>query len=837
MENIVKKLYGEEDVFSAERFANPSVEYAPVYNWIWNAPVSHEETDRQLDEMQRLGIRAIAIIPEPKSFRPMAMPTLMEPDYLSAPYFEEYKYMVESVKKRGMLFCLYDEGGWPSGGACGKVMLKHPEYAVKTLASRKAVAQKGESYAMQEDVLSAFDAEWNEIKDGFVFENDGEITEYYILCNPFATPGAPEVPDITKEDATKAFIEITHEGYKPYLEENFGSVIRTVFTDEAKANLNIYKEELEEQFEAENGYSIRRYLPELAGDKPATEDGARARIAWFDLCSRVLCKNFLLPQKEWCNRHNMAFIGHFDRDHIAYDTAMTSGNFNLMRALRQLDVPGVDVIWRQIFPDGNKREHPCENMADINTIFPRYASSAASQIGNRYSLTESFGVYGSGTDYNQMRYVLNYQAVRGINMYNLFGISYAREGFLMMGELPLFAEKLACYKDLRLINQYMERLSYLSSLGERVAPVALYMPVCDFVAGVDGEKKGEQFEALGKKLEEARILFDIADDAVFECVENGKAKMGKAEYSVIFVPPCRFMPDSTKAQLSKLIASGGKVYLSEAIEGLDGGVLISDIEEIAKPEVILNGDSDQIRLCIRKAQNGRLIMLFNESSKEKSFGVSLDKKTVIIDAESGRIIEPNIEGNQLNLTLPYGKMAFLWQGEDLPCEKEAEYDSEALLSDFTFRRESRTIIGNMHFEVENYQEDAKPIELGDWSKVVGEGYSGSGIYKTTFKLPPNAEKLAIDLGEVHTVCEVFINGKSLGICGMAPYIYDVPMDMLGDENILEIRVSNTFANEYLRTDSFDKWQKWQTGPYMDLANTFHADCLAGGLYGPVKIKY
>lgn len=837
MENIVKKLYGEENSFSMEKFLAPPIEYAPFYNWIWNAPVSHEETDKQLDEMVRLGIKAVAVVPEPKEFRPASMATLLEPGYLTKPYFEEYRYMVEGLKKRGMLFCLYDEGGWPSGRACGQVMLKHPEFAECFVNSRKVSVNKGDTYAMPTEVLSAFDAEWNQIKDGDTIKADGEMTEYFPLSNPFSTPGYPSSPDLTKREATEAFIRMTHEGYKPYLQDYFGNVIRTVFSDEAASDEKIYRKELIEQFEEENGYSVLPYLPDIIEDRPVTKEGAKARIAWFDMLNRVLCENFLVPQKEWCNKHDLAFIGHFNMDHVADKSVTISGNFNLMQSLRNLDIPGVDVIWRQIFPGGRKLEHPCEKSEDINTIFPRYASSAAAQIGCRYSMTESFGVYGSGTDFNEMRYVLNYQAVRGLNMYNIFGTSYGREGFLMAGELPYFMEHSACYKDLPVMNRYMERLSYLSSLGERIADVALYMPVCDFAAGVDSEGIGQQFEALGQKMEDARILFDIADDKVFATIEDGKVKMGKAEYAIIVIPPCKFMPETTKEQLNKLVDQGGKVFVCEEISGLNGANLLSDVTKIAEPALSLSGDTEMIRLCVRQADNGRLFMLFNESEDEKKFSVTLTEKTFVLDVESGKVIAAGVDGEKLSLMLPCGKMAFLWQGEELPCEPEGVYREEIELNEFSFRRTESTTFGYMQTETNVYEEKPQPIALGDWSDVVGIRYSGSGIYTTTFSKPKQEGKILLDLGEVHATCEVFVNGVSMGVCGMSPYLYEISADLLREENRLEVRVSNTIANEYLYTDTFDKWQSWQKGPYYNRCNVFHKDSLQGGLYGPVRIKY
>ena len=112
----------------------------------------------------------------------------------------------------------------------------------------------------------------------------------------------------------------------------------------------------------------------------------------------------------------------------------------------------------------------------------------------------------------------------------------------------------------------------------------------------------------------------------------------------------------------------------------------------------------------------------------------------------------------------------------------------------------------MEFETHTLNEDEKPTVLGDWCEYTGKEFSGSGIYKTTFTLPQKVSKIRLDLGKVCCSCEVFINGKSLGIIALDPYVLEIPGELLKEENTLKIRVTNSAANEYLFTNSFDKWQ-------------------------------
>ena len=87
------------DRFNLNSFISPDVSYAPVYIWVWNDICTREIIDEQLAEMQRLGIRAFYILPEPKDFRPDSMPTNLSPDYLSNEFFELCAYAIKKAEQ------------------------------------------------------------------------------------------------------------------------------------------------------------------------------------------------------------------------------------------------------------------------------------------------------------------------------------------------------------------------------------------------------------------------------------------------------------------------------------------------------------------------------------------------------------------------------------------------------------------------------------------------------------------------------------------------------------------------------------------------------------------
>ena len=60
--------------FDLQLFHSPPLEHAPIYSWVWNSLCTREIIDEELSEMQRLGIQAFYIIPEPSSTGRYALP-------------------------------------------------------------------------------------------------------------------------------------------------------------------------------------------------------------------------------------------------------------------------------------------------------------------------------------------------------------------------------------------------------------------------------------------------------------------------------------------------------------------------------------------------------------------------------------------------------------------------------------------------------------------------------------------------------------------------------------------------------------------------------------------
>ena len=748
------------DRFDIKKFISPDVSNAPVYIWVWNDICTREIIDEQLAEMQRLGIRAFYILPEPKEFRPDSMPTNLSPEYLSDKFFRLCAYAIDKGTSLGMNCWIYDEGGWPSGSACGRVVKDRPEYSV------------GGSY-----------------------------------------------PDLLNRKATEYFIEIIHKKYASAT-RNFTAV----FTDEPKAPLNPFNKESAERYEQIYGESILPYLPLIEGKEEPTEENVHILRRWYDLCSRMFCENYLLPCKKWANENGFAFTGHLDKDHSPDGCMNGGGNFNLMRALRCFDIPGVDVIWRQIYPENEVITR--NDMNAYNGFYPRYASSAAAQNGTKYAMSEVFGVAGPGLTYDMMRYTVGFQAVRGINIFNPFNFPLGRKGQLLAQELPVFTESQPYYRYLGRFNRYTERLSYIAALGERVCETALYYPVSDFQGRLNAETVAKEFDFLGRKLEEMTVDFDIVDDDVIQTAEltgNGFMLIGRAKYKHIIIPENAFIPETSQKALNEFIKHGG--------------IVSDDISEL-KPVIDIDGKG--LRAIHRKAANADIFCFFREAGECGNYGIHLpSSKGYMLDLENGKLHCLQTENGVLNLELAAGETAVVLLTDEI-------YDSDNIkdlgfrfdITDgFLFRKETELVCNENGFDNINHYGKSAPVKLGDWSYLIGNDYSGSCVYETTFKLPDEkaGKEGRLCLGDVRFAASVYLNEQYLGTALMPPYSLKIPAGLLDKKNTLKIAVTNTSANWYVHTDYFDRWSINELSPYFETELEYAKDSVSGGLYGPVEI--
>lgn len=105
--------------------------------------------------------------------------------------------------------------------------------------------------------------------------------------------------------------------------------------------------------------------------------------------------------------------------------------------------------------------------------------------------------------------------------------------------------------------------------------------------------------------------------------------------------------------------------------------------------------------------------------------------------------------------------------------------------------------GSWGFRLDREGEVEVQRPLGTWNDVAPK-FSGTGIYTRTVELAPEdlaGRRVRLDLGEVHDLAEVTVNGTTLPVAYWAPYVVDVTDALRPGVNTIEVAVTNTLANE------------------------------------------
>jgi alpha-L-rhamnosidase/Glycosyl hydrolases family 2, sugar binding domain len=132
-------------------------------------------------------------------------------------------------------------------------------------------------------------------------------------------------------------------------------------------------------------------------------------------------------------------------------------------------------------------------------------------------------------------------------------------------------------------------------------------------------------------------------------------------------------------------------------------------------------------------------------------------------------------------------------------------------------------------------------DLSDWSNNANPGikyFSGTATYTKTIEIPESAlsqkSRIELDLGKVHEVAEVSVNGKTAGIAWKPPYRVDITGAVMAGANTLSIKVVNLWPNRLIG-DQQPGSEKVTFAPN----STYKANSplMPSGLIGPVGIDW
>lgn len=552
-------------------FKNVPKSYRPVPFWSWNEKLQPAETERQIGMMEKQGIGGFF----------MHARGGLQTEYMGEEWFENVEKSIEVCGKNGMHAWAYDENGWPSGFGGGVVNGLGEAYQQKYLRMEKLT----ENDTARENTIATVGA-----------------YRFYYEINPFYV-------DTLDGKVVAAFIDAIYRRY----DERFHGRIDGFFTDEPQISRNGIPWSLILPDEYKNAYGddLAPHLPELFLD---VGEYRTTRVRFWRLITELFSKNFMKQIYDWCLAHGFRFTGHLVSEESLLSQLVTNGA--CMPHYEYMSIPGMDWLGRH--------NHP--------SLTPYQVASASRQLGKKQVLSETFAMCGHNVGHDELKWIYEYQMVRGINLLCQHLEGYSNRGIRKRDYPPAMYIQQPWWNDYRSFNDAMSRIGMLLSEGEDTVDVLVLHPQTTawMLYNEEPDHSGEkaimaldrELLALIHTLERKHIGFHLGDETLMErhgAVEGKCLRIGKKRYSRVIVPRHEVLFENTEKLLSQFVENGGVITTSDEIPAND----IIDVPEIT--------------YCERKFDTFRLHYFVN--STENTFCAHIAKGSKVLDPVTGECAE------------------------------------------------------------------------------------------------------------------------------------------------------------------------------------------------------
>ncbi len=546
--------------------------------------------------------------------------------YLSEEWFTAVKCCIDVARQLGLSAWLYDEMPYPSGAAGGEVVRRRPEFVEQSLRVERAVFRGGRRIewklgsgevvacyarrrASRQEIIDLragigpIADTWRktELIDSRLYYPTGPAEVFdcpRAICVLPENVLAASLPrgrwelvaiatktggdllepfgnyvDVSNPEATRLFLELTHEAYWSRFAAHFGLTVPGIFADEPK-----FRNPLPW------GKGVARKVGKisptlafaLAGEKGATADDERRR--YRRVTARAFLENWTAPISRWCGRHRVALTGHISPEEEWWYESRHVGS--VLANLRKFQIPGCDVI----IPAAGDRKNAILNLTACLAV------SAAAQAGKPRALCEVFGACDFTLDLRTMKRMADWLAVAGINVLVPHGFLYSLDGYRKLDAPPSFAPPAFAAADFGAWADEFRRAA--ESLGPGVQPDVLAIRPIDFLRGLPDVDKPKGDRLLTRA---ARLATELArrglrvhwidDDELFGVkVAGGRFTFGACRYQhLVFFQD--FTIGAVTARLAALGRKGTVMDDRAALKSLRGPMKTNgDIHAARRPD-------------------------------------------------------------------------------------------------------------------------------------------------------------------------------------------------------------------------------------------------------------
>jgi len=320
---------------------------------------------------------------------------------------------------------------------------------------------------------------------------------------------------------------------------------------------------------------------------------------------------------DWCEKRGIAFTGHFNAE-----DSLNSQLHNIGAAMphyEHMQIPGIDHLRRRI----------------TDPLLCKQASSVAHQFGGRRVLSEMFGCSGWNVNFEELKWIAEWQFVQGIDLVCQHLSLYSCKGCRKRDYPPSLHYQQPWWGDYKLLNDYFARLTFMLTRGRHVADVLLIHNIESAWAGFSPEDSKE-IDALNQKLvsiSEALLGshhdFDFGDEtllAKYGRVSGKELRVKSGRYSVVVVPPCLTLRSSTLDLLERFMKHRGNVLVVGSPPGLMDGRPSERPAEVLGRAMPTKSNGKALKKNLRKALAPRIEVL-NDQGQDAA-GIYVQQRDV-----------------------------------------------------------------------------------------------------------------------------------------------------------------------------------------------------------------
>ncbi len=288
-------------------------------------------------------------------------------------------------------------------------------------------------------------------------------------------------------------------------------------------------------------------------------DNKKTRFQFWKLVTDLFSANFMKQIYDWCEDHKLKLTGHFVLEETLESQLITNGA--VMPHYEYFHVPGMDWLTRNIYP--------CLTHYQL--------ASVAHQLGKKQILSETFALCGHNVGLDELKRILEWQMVRGINLMCPHLQGYSLRGIRKRDYPPAMYYQQPWWSDYPKFIDAMTRIGMLLTEGEVEVDTLLIHPQSTAWTYYDDDKNegleqlNEDFLNIIEQLEGKHVQFHLGDETIMQRharVEGNKLVVGAQRYCVIILPKHEILFDSTKELLNEFVKNGGAVLRENELEKL-----------------------------------------------------------------------------------------------------------------------------------------------------------------------------------------------------------------------------------------------------------------------------